>query len=351
MIANKGISKASESSTPEAPINISEFSKAAIIVINLGSDAAANVFRHLKDEEVEQLIIEISRISSISPEVSRQVMEEFYQMCLAQKYITEGGMQYAKDVLDKAFGSQGAANILAKVTSGLKVKAFDFIKKIEPQYLLGFLQNEHAQTVAVILSYANVEQAAQIIALLQKDKQLDVIERMATLDSISPEIIKDIEKSLEKKLSSVYLDGFMEAGGVQNVAEILNHVDRSTEKYISEELSKRNKELAEEIRKRMFVFEDIVTLENYDVQRIVTEVDVKDLMIALKGSNSETQEVIYANMSSRLRDIIKEDIKYLKGIRISDVNEAQQRIVDTIRKLEENGDIVIQRGGADYVLS
>ncbi len=351
MTTNKVAAKTPGSLNITDKANISEYSKAAIIAINLGTDSAANVFRHLKEDEIEQLIIEISRIKSVSPEVSGQVVEEFYQMCLAQKYITEGGMQFAKDVLEKAFGTQNAANLLAKVTSGLKVKAFDFIKKIEPQYLLGFLQNEHAQTVAVILSYANIEQAAHIIALLPKDMQLDVIERMATLDSISPEIIKDIEKSLEKKLSSVYLDGFMEAGGIKNVAEILNHVDRSTEKFISEELSKRNKELAEEIRKRMFVFEDIVTLEDYDIQRIVTEVDIKDLMIALKGSNSDTQEAIYANMSSRLRDIIKEDIKYLKGIRVSDVNEAQQRIVDIIRKLEENGDIVIQRGGADYVLN
>lgn len=350
MITNKVAAKMPDSLNISDKANISEYSKAAIIAINLGTDAAANVFRYLKEDEIEQLIIEISKIKSIESDVSEQVMEEFYRMCLAQKYIAEGGMKFAKDVLEKAFGAQGAANILEKVTSGLKVRAFDFIKKIEPQYLMGFLQNEHAQTVAVILSYAKVEQASQIIAMLPKDKQLDVVERMATLDSISPEIIKDIEMSLEKKLSSVYLDEYMEAGGVKNVAEILNHVDRSTEKYISEELYKRNKELAEEIRKRMFVFEDIVTLEDYDIQRILREVDPRDLMIALKGSNSETQEIIYANMSSRLSEIIKEDMQFLKGVRMSDVDEAQQRIVDVVRKLEEAGEITIQRGGADYVL-
>lgn len=329
---------------------VSGKTKAAIIAISLGTEAAAAVFRHLKEEEIEQLILEISKIGSVVPNDSERVMEEFYEMCLAQKYIAEGGIDFAREVLEKAFGAQGASSIIEKISSSLKVRAFDFIRKIEPQYLLGFLQNEHPQTIALILSYARVDQASQIISLLPKDKQLDIIERMATLDRTSPETIRDVEASLEKKLSSVFSDQFMEAGGVKNVAEILNHVDRGTEKYISEELYKRNQPLAEEIRKRMFVFEDIVSLDEVSVQRVLRDVNSKDLMIALKGANAETQDIIFANMSSRLRDTIKEEMQYLKGIRIRDVDEAQQRIVDVVRKLDEAGEITIQRGGLDNVL-
>jgi len=324
-------------------------SKAALIAISLGTETAAAVFKHLKEDEIEQLILEISKIGSISPEVTEQVMNEFYEMCLAQKYITEGGLDYAKEVLDKAFGVQEATDILEKVTRAMKVRAFDCIQKAEPHLLLGFLQNEHPQTVALILSYARIDQAAQIISMLPKDKQLDVIERMARIDRTSPDTIKDVDMTLEKKLSAVSANQFMETGGVENVAEILNHIDRGTEKYISEELAKRDQELAEEIRKRMFVFEDIVTLDDIAIQRVLRDVDNRDLMIAIKGANSATQEIIYANLSSRVRDTIKEDIQFLRGIRVRDVDEAQQRIVDVIRKLDEEGEITIQRGGIDSV--
>ncbi|NLK40281.1 MAG: flagellar motor switch protein FliG [Clostridiales bacterium] len=324
--------------------------KAALIVIALGTDPAAAVFKYLKEDEIEQLIVEISRIGSVSPEVTEQVIGEFYDMCLAQKYITEGGVEFAREVLDKAFGSQEAASILSKITKSLKVRAFDFIRKIEPQFLLGVLQNEHSQTIALILSYASVQQASQIIAMLPKDKQIEVVERMATIDRMSPETVKDVEAALEKKLSAVSSDMFMETGGVNNVAEILNHIDRGTEKYISEELYARNKELAEEIRKRMFVFEDIVTLDDLAIQRVLREVDVKDLVIAIKGANSDTQEVIYDNLPSRVRETVKEDIQYLRGIRVRDVDEAQQRIIDVVRRLDEAGEITIQRGGIENVL-
>lgn len=330
-----------------ATSKLSGKSKAAIIAISLGTESAAAVFKYLKEEEIEQLIVEISRMGSVEPEVSEQVIDEFYQMCLAQKYITEGGMDYAKGVLEKAFGSQGAVSIIDKITSSLKVRSFDFIRKIEPQYLLGFLQNEHSQTIALILSYAKTDQAAQIISMLPKDKQIDVIERMATLERTSPETIKDVEASLEKKLSTVFTDQFTETGGVENVAEILNRVDRGTEKYISEELYKKNQDLAEEIRKRMFVFEDIVSLDDVSIQRVLREVDNKDLMIALKGANAATQEIIYANLSSRVRDTIKEDIQFMRGIRVRDVDASQQVIVDIIRKLEDSGEITIQRGGIE----
>ncbi|MDF2566610.1 MAG: flagellar motor switch protein FliG [Oscillospiraceae bacterium] len=331
----------------EVKKKLSGKTKAAIIAISLGTESAAAVFKNLKEDEIEQIIVEISRIGSVEPETSEVVLQQFYDLCLAQKYITEGGMEYAKEVLEKAFGAQDAHAIIDKITSSLKIRAFDFIRKIEPQYLLGFLQNEHPQTIALILSYARVDQAAQIIAMLPREKQLDVTERMATLDRTSPETIRDVEKSLEKKLSTVFTDQFMEAGGVSNVAEILNHVDRGTEKYISEELFKKNQPLAEEIRKRMFVFEDIISLDAFSIQRVLSDVDTKDLMIALKGSNQEVKDIIYENMSTRVRDTIKEDIEFLRGIRVRDVDEAQQRVVDIVRKLEESGEITIQRGGLE----
>ncbi len=324
--------------------------KAAIVAISLGTETTAQVFKFMKEDEIEQLIVEISKIGSIDPDVSEQVLEEFYNMCLAQKYITEGGLDFAKEALEKAFGAQSAAGILSKIQNSLKVRAFDFIQDIDPQYLLEYLQNEHPQTIALVLSYARVDQASQIIGMLPKETQIEVIERMATLGRTSPETIADVESSLEKKLSSISSDRFVEAGGLKKAAEVLNNVDRGTEKYISEELAKRNKELAEEIRKRMFVFEDIVQLDDLSVQRVLTEVDSHDLMIALKGANKEAQEVIYANMSSRLKTTIQEDMQYLRGVRIKDVDEAQQRIVDMIRRLDEAGVITIQRGGIEDVL-
>lgn len=330
--------------------NLNGRSKAAIIAISLGTEAAASVFKHLKDDEIEQLILEISRIGSVDPSDSEKAMEEFYELCLAQKYITEGGIEFAREVLEKAFGSSGANNIIDKISNSMKLRAFEFIRRIEPQYLLGFIQNEHPQTIALVLSYARVEQASHIISLLPKEKQLDIVERIATLDRTSPETIRDVEASLEKKLSSVFSDQFMEAGGIKNVAEILNHVDRGTEKFISEELFKRNQTLAEEIRKNMFVFEDIVNLDEMSIQRVLRDINTKDLTIALKGSNSETQEIIFGNLSTRLRDTVREEMQYLRGIRVRDVDEAQQRIVDTVRKLEEEGEITIQRGGNDNVL-
>lgn len=328
-------------------IKISGKTKAAIVAISLGTEAAADVFKNLKEDEIEQLTVEIAKIGSIEPEVEEMVLQQFYDLCLAQKYISEGGMEYARQVLERAFGTQDASHIIDKITSTLQVRAFDFIRRIEPQYLIGFLQSEHAQTIALVLSYAKVDQAAQILAMLPRDKQIEVTERIAQLDRTSPEIIKEVERSLEKKLSSVYTEQFMEAGGVSNVAEILNHVDRATEKFISEELFKRNQELAEEIRNRMFVFEDIITLDPVAIQRVLAEVDSKDLMIALKGAKEDVKVVIYENMSTRIRDTIKEDIEFLRGIRVRDVDEAQQKIVEVIRKLEDTGEITIRRGGLE----
>lgn len=328
-------------------VRIDGKTKAAIVAISLGTESAADVFKNLKQDEVEQLIIEIAKIGSVEPEVQEMVLQQFYDLCLAQKYITEGGMEYAREVLEKAFGPQDAHTIIDKITSTLKIRAFDFIRKIEPQYLIGFLQNEHPQTIALILSYAKIDQAAQILTMLPRDKQLEVTERMATLDRTSPEIIRDVEKSLEKKLSSVFTDQYMEAGGVSNVAEILNHVDRGTEKYISEELYKRNQSLAEEIRNRMFVFEDITTLDPISIQRVLSDVDTKDLMIALKGAKEDVKELIYDNMSTRIRDTIREDIEFLRGIRVRDVDEAQQKIVNIVRDLEDKGEITVQRGGLE----
>lgn len=325
--------------------------KAAIVTISLGTEHAPSVLKNLREDEVEQLTLEIAKIGNIDPNTAKNALQEFYDLCMAQKFVAEGGIEFAKNVLEKTYGIQHANNLIERILKSLKIRAFDFIKKIDSQHLMGFIQNEHPQTIALILSHVSTEQATEVIAGLPRNKQVDVIERIAMLDRTSPEIIKEVETTLERKLSSVLNNDFLQTGGVKNVAEILNTIDRSTEKYIFEELNKRDQKLAEEIRKRMFVFEDIVNLDDRAIQLVLREIDTRDLMIALKGSNSEVQEVIYANMSSRMRETIKEDMQYLRGIRYRDVEESQQKIVTTIRKLEDSGEIVIYRGGKDEIIA
>lgn len=325
--------------------------KAAAVIIALGAEHASSIYKYLREEEVEQLTIEIATLKDLRAEFVQEVLEEFYNLCLAQKFVSEGGIDYAKDILNKAFGVQNASTLIEKITKTLKTRAFDFLKKVEPKHLLSFIQNEHPQTVALILSYLRTEQASAIMAELPRDIQLEVVQRIATMDRTSPEIIKEVEASLEKKFSSVMSVGSAQIGGVKHIAEILNAVDRSTEKYILEELNKKEPVLSEEIRKRMFVFEDIITLESVSIQRFLREIETKDLLIALKGSSKETSDVFYSNMSSRMAEMMKEDAQYLRSVRLADVEEAQQKMVGIIRKLEDTGEIYISRGRKDEIIA
>jgi len=324
--------------------------KAAMLLITLGPEKSAEIFKHLKEDEIEQLTLEIANIRSVTPEEKEKVLEEFYQICLAQEYIAEGGIEYAKQVLEKALGTQKAIDIINRLTVSLQVKPFDFVRKADPSQLLNFIQKEHPQTIALILAYLKPHQAAAVLSALPQEKQADVARRIATLDRTSPEVIKEVERILEKNLSSLVTEDFTIAGGVQAIVDILNNVDRGTEKHIMETLEYEDTDLAEEIKKRMFVFEDILTLDNRSIQRFLREIDNSQLAIALKGATEEVQKVIYANMSKRLAEMIKEDIEFMGPVRLKDVEEAQQKIVNVIRKLEDSGEIVISRGGGDEII-
>ncbi|MCX7614253.1 MAG: flagellar motor switch protein FliG [Clostridiales bacterium] len=325
--------------------------KAAAVILSLGVDYASQIYKYLREDEIEQLTMEIAMLQDLTAERMEEALDEFYNLCLAQKFVTEGGIEYAREVLNKAMGPQGANNLIERVTKSLKTRAFDFLRKADPKHLVSFIQNEHPQTIALILSYLSPAQSSAIISDLPRELQVDVASRIATMDRTSPEIVKDVERALEKKFSSVVPMDFAEIGGVKYMAEILNSVDRGTEKYILEEMSKHEPKLTEEIRRRMFIFEDIASLDSMAIQRFLRDVDTKDLLIALKGTSEEISNVFYANMSSRMSEMMKEDAQYLHGIRMVDVEEAQQKLVSVVRKLEESGEIFVSRGGKDEIIA
>lgn len=324
--------------------------KAAMLLITLGPERSAQIFKHLKEDEIEQLTLEIANIRTVSPAERDKVLSEFYQICLAQQYITEGGIGYAKDILEKAMGTEKTMEIINKLTVSLQVRPFDFVRKADPSQVLNFIQSEHPQTIALILSYLKPHQSAAVLSALPQDKQADVAKRIAIMDRTSPEIIKEVERVLEKKLSALVTEDFTAVGGIQAIVDVLNSVDRGTEKYIMDSLEIEDTDLAEEIRKRMFVFEDILQLDNRSVQRFLHEVDNSQLALALKGATEEVQNLIYNNMSKRLSEMIKEDLEYMGPVRLKDVEEAQQKIVNVIRKLEDAGEIIISRGGGDEIV-
>ena len=324
--------------------------KAAILLIALGPERSADIFKHLKEDEIEELTLEIANTRSVSPQVKEDVLNEFYQICLAQQYIAEGGIGYAKELLDKALGEDRAKEVITKLTASLQVRPFEFVRKTDPSQLLNFIQDEHPQTIAMILSYLTSAQAALVIGALPPEKQADVAKRIAMMDRTSPDVIKEVERVLEKKLSSLVNQDYTIVGGVDAIVNILNTVDRTTEKHIMESLEIEEPELADEIRKKMFVFEDILLLDDRAIQRVVRDVDNADLGVALKAANEEVQNVIFKNLSKRLAAMIKEDMEFMGPVRMKDVEEAQQKVVSVIRKLEDSGEIVISRGGGDEIV-
>ena len=322
--------------------------KAAILLIALGPEKSATIFKHLKEDEIEELTLEIANTRSVSPQTKEVVLEEFYQICLAQQYIAEGGIGYAKELLDKALGEEQAQAVITKLTASLQVRPFEFVRKTDPSQVLNFIQDEHPQTIAMILSYLSAGQAALILGALAPEKQADVAKRIAMMDRTSPDVIKEVESVLERKLASLANQDYTIVGGVDAIVNILNTVDRGTEKHIMESLEVEEPELADEIRKKMFVFEDILLLDDRAIQRVLRDVDNSDLEVALKGSNEEVKNVILKNLSKRLAAMIEED--FMGPVRMKDVEEAQQKIVAIIRKLEDSAEIVISRGGGDEVI-
>jgi len=324
--------------------------KAAVLMITIGQERAAKIYKYLSEEEIEQLTLAITTMRRVEPEVKESVVDEFFQMCIARKYISEGGIDYAREILSKAFGEEKTNELIMKLSSSLRVKPFDFIRKADSAQVLNFIQNEHPQTIALILSYLEPRYSAQILANLPLDKQLSVIARIANMGVTSPEYIKETERILERKLSTLSFGDRSVTGGIDSVVSILNSVDRGTERHILEALEETDAELVEEIRKRMFVFEDIVKLSNQAIQRVLKEIDNRDLAVALKGSSEEVAEVIFRNISSRLQEMIKEDIQYMGPVRVRDVEEAQQKIVNVIRQLDDAGEIIISRGSEDEII-
>ena len=329
---------------------MSGLQKAAVLLITMGPEKSALIFKHLKEEEIEELTLEIANTRSVTTAAKEEVMEEFYQICLAQQYIAEGGINYARELLEKSFGNEKAIDVITRLTASLQVKPFEFVRKTDATQLFNFIQDEHPQTIALILSYLPASQSALIVSALPPDRQADVARRIAVMDRTSPDVIKEVEKVLESKLASLVNQDYTIIGGVDAVVDILNTVDRGTEKHIMETLEIEDPELADEIRKKMFVFEDILLLDDRSIQRVLRDVENSDLGIALKGANEQVQNAIFNNLSKRLAAMIKEDMEFMGPVRMKDVEEAQQKIVSVIRKLEDSGEIVISRGGGDEII-
>jgi flagellar motor switch protein FliG len=324
--------------------------KAAILLISLGPEVSAQIFRHLRDEEIEQLTLEIANVRKVDSGEKDSILSEFHQICLAQEFISQGGIAYAKDILEKALGNQRAIDIINRLTATLQVRPFDFARKADPAQILNFIQNENSQTIALVLSYLQSEQASIILSSLPQEKQADVAKRIALMDSTSPEVISQVERVLEQKLSSTVTQDYTNAGGISAIVQILNGVDRGTERTILDSLEIQDPELAEEIKKRMFVFEDIVNVDNRSIQRIIRDIENADLQLALKVASEEVRETIFKNMSKRMADTFREEMEFMGPVRLRDVEEAQTRIVATIRRLEESGEIIIARGGGDDII-
>ena len=319
--------------------------KAAALLISLGPELASKVYQHLKEDSVEQVTLQIANLRKISPEEKDAVMREALDISVAQEYISQGGVEYAHELLEKALGANKAMEIINRLQGSLKMTPFDYIKRTDPQQLLNFIQSEHPQTIALILAHLNPENAATILGALPLEVQVDVATRIAILDRAAPDVVMEIERVLERRISAIFTQEFTAAGGVRSLAEVLNRADRSTEKAIMEKLEESNPTLAEEVKRLMFVFDDLIVLDNRTVQQILREVDAKDLALALKGAKEEVKEHLLKNMSNRARAMIMEDMEVMGPVRLKNAEEAQQKIINVVRQLEEQGEIVVARGG------
>jgi flagellar motor switch protein FliG len=324
--------------------------KAAVFVISLGHEVAAEIFKHMREDEIEQLTFEIARNESVDSETRDRVLMEFQELMMAQDFIQSGGIEYARELLEKSLGSQKAVDIINRLTSSLQVRPFDFIRRTDPAHLLNFIQGEHPQTIALILSYLEAKNAALVLGGLEPEVQANVAKRIAEMERTLPETLREVERVLEKNLSTIASEDYAIAGGIDSIVEIMGVVDRTTEKQILEALEEEDPELAEEIKKRMLVFEDIVLLNDRDIQKVLRSVDSPELAKALKGVEAEVQDKVFRNMSKRAATLLREDMEYMGPVRLKDVEEAQQKIVSVIRKLEEQGEVVIARAGEEEMV-
>ena len=350
IISSQGSGSSSSSSKKKQAKEYTGRQKAAIFLVTIGSEIPAEIFKYLREDEIETLTFEIARLETIEPEQKDAILQEFHELMMANQFISTGGIDFARELLEKSLGSQKAIDIINRLTSSLQVRPFDFIRRTDPAHLLNFIQQEHPQTIALILAYLEPNKASIILQNLPHEVQSDVARRIATMDRTSPEVLREVERVLEKKLSTLSSEDYSAAGGVESIVEILNLVDRASEKQIIEALEDEDPELAEEIKKRMFVFEDIVMLDDRSIQKVMREVDSQELAMALKSVDTEVQDKIFRNMSKRAAGMLKEDMEYMGPVRLKDVEEAQQKIVSIIRHLEDTGEIVIARAGEDELV-
>jgi len=330
--------------------DISPKEKAAILLISLGKEYSAELYKYLSEDEISDLTLSITTTRRVDAEVRETIITEFYEMCLTQKFITEGGIDYAREILEQAIGPEKAAEMIRKLSSSLQVRPFDFIRRVDSNQILNVIHNEHPQIIALVLSYIEPKQSAQIIASLPPDRQTEIISRISNMGSTSPEYVKEAERILERKITSMGFTENIIVGGIDTIVDIINALDRASEKNILESLDINDSELADEIRKRLFVFEDIAKLNNVTVQRVLREINNADLAIALKMATEDVTRTIFTNISKRLQEMIKDDMEVMGPVRVRDVEDAQQRIVNVIRRLEDDGEIVVSRGEGDDMI-
>jgi flagellar motor switch protein FliG len=324
--------------------------KVSVLMVTLGNEIASEIYKLMDDTSIEITTLEIANLRKVSPELKLDVMKEAQEILMAREFMARGGVEYARDILERALGPERAQNLLSRVTASLQVRPFDFMRHTDPQQVLGFIQGEHPQTIALIMSYLDPPQAAMIISGLPAVMQAEVAKRIARMDRITPEILREVERVLERKLSTVMGQDFTLAGGVDAVVAIINSADRATERNIMEYLEENDPELSEEIKKRLFVFEDILRLDDRSLQRVLREVELKELGLALKGATEDLRSKFFKNMSKRAAEMLKEDMDFMGPVRVKDVEESQQKIVNAVRSLEEAGEIVIAAGGEDELV-
>lgn len=332
------------------PLSLNNKQKAAVLLIALGPEVSGQIFKNLPEEDVELLMVEVAKLGQVSHGDRSVAIAEFREMCRAQEMISEGGIDHARRFLESAFGGDRADVMLGRVVQALQVFPFDFAKKTDPAQLISFIQEEHPQTIALILAHLAPTQSAAVLSGLPQDIRAEVARRMAIMDRTPPEVIREIERVLQAKMSSIVSQSYTAVGGLKSLVDVLNCVDRQTEKTILESLSENNPELAEEIKRMMFVFEDIVVLDDQSIQKILREVDIKELSLALKGISDEVANRIFRNMSERASNMLREDMEFMGPVRLRAVEEAQQKIVNVIRRLEESGEIVVARGGGEELI-
>lgn len=341
---SKNKPEASEEAEAVKPLDTKQ--KAAVVVVSLGADKASQIYKYLSEEDIEDLTFEVAKMGKTTNAQVESALDEFYKLCLTHKMMTDGGLDYARDVLEKAFGESTARSLLEKVSKTLQSRPFNFFMKGDPKALLSLLQHERPQVIALIMSYMDAEQAAKVLEQLPEGKRIPTVEAMAKMDRVSPEAIAIVEEEMKRKFATIITsEDNMNLGGIDFVADIMNNVDRSNERRIFEELDKTNPDLCQSIKDKMFVFENILDMDDRSVQRFIRDCDAKDIVFALKNATEEMKSLFFSNMSKRMAETVRGDLETTTNVRLKDVEEAQQRIVNIIRQLEESGEVIISKGG------